>query len=262
MTFADLIKDFLDSTKERLKTPISGAFLYSFLIYNWRPILLLLFSNASIEDKIIVINNEYCTFWSLFIPLVIATFYTLLVPKIMLQIENDLTETKKGRLTNIYSVRKHRTSEKKSLAIDEVELNDIVSGNKSKQELVERIAILEQSSLQRAAADQNVIESLNTKLKEANDFSKEILERNHELSEIDENPIIKFYKIISAEDRNQLKNFVFSARPWKFENFSIELRRQLISNQLVYREKKSQDWLLSQKGASFIELVALLNQTS
>ncbi|KQO20940.1 hypothetical protein ASF10_15275 [Flavobacterium sp. Leaf82] len=89
MTIADLIKDFIDSTKERLKTPISGAFLWSFIVYNWRPIFLLIFSDTSIENKIVVINYEYCSFWAIFWPLVIATFYTLLIPKIMLLIDID-----------------------------------------------------------------------------------------------------------------------------------------------------------------------------
>lgn len=119
MTISDLIKEFIDTSKERLKTPISGSFLWSFLFFNWRPILLLFFSDTSIENKIIVINHEYCNFWAIFWPIVIATFYTLLIPKIMLQIDNDLADTKDLRVTKRYEAKKHLVQQKTNVAKEE-----------------------------------------------------------------------------------------------------------------------------------------------
>ncbi|MFH6937609.1 hypothetical protein [Flavobacterium sp. FlaQc-30] len=142
MTLADLIKDFIDTTKERLKTPISGAFLWSFIIYNWRPLFLLLFSSASIEDKIIVINHEYCNFWAIFWPIVIATFYTLFIPKIMLLIDKDLAPTKDERVTTIYESKKHLIIEKTKVAHEEFLLKNAESGNKEIQNLQDENATL------------------------------------------------------------------------------------------------------------------------
>lgn len=60
MTITDLIKDLIDTSKERIKTPIAGAFTLALLIYNWRPIVLLFSSKMSIEDTIDRIDKNYC----------------------------------------------------------------------------------------------------------------------------------------------------------------------------------------------------------
>ena len=51
MPMKDLIKDFLEASRDRIKTPITGSFALAFILWNWRPILILLFSGKSIEDK-------------------------------------------------------------------------------------------------------------------------------------------------------------------------------------------------------------------
>ncbi|MFH7014655.1 hypothetical protein [Flavobacterium sp. FlaQc-47] len=185
MTLADLIKDFIDTTKERLKTPISGAFLWSFIIFNWRPIVLLLFSNTSIENKIIVINHEYCNFWALFFPFFIALFYTILVPKLMLQIDKSLIETKEERINNIYLEKEHLVDKKTTLASKEFLLKSAESGNKEIQELLDQIESLKQHnfSLQESIkqindSNKNTIEELNKRLKISNDSLIE-LQRNY-----------------------------------------------------------------------------------
>jgi len=177
MTLADLIKDFIDTTKERLKTPISGAFLWSFIIYNWRPILLLFFSNASIENKIIVINHEYCNFWAIFLPVVIATFYTLLIPKIMLLIESDLAPTQDDRVTKRYEAEKHVVKQKTNVAREEFLLKNAESGNKEIQELLDQIESLKQQndglneSIKQINDSNNAtINELNNRLKISNDI--------------------------------------------------------------------------------------------
>ncbi|MET3027946.1 hypothetical protein ABXT06_14800 [Flavobacterium sp. UW10123] len=146
MTLADLIKDFIDSTKERLKNPISGAFLWSFVFYNWRPICLLLFSKTSIENKIIVINHEYCSFWAIFFPIVIATFYTLLIPKIMLEIDKDLEPTKDARITKRYASKKHEVVEKTKVAKAEFLLKSEESGTQTIQEFMSQIEALKENN--------------------------------------------------------------------------------------------------------------------
>lgn len=165
MTLADLIKDFIDTTKERLKTPISGAFLWSFIICNWRPIFLLLFSDASIENKIIVINHEYCNFWAIFWPIVIATFYTLLIPKIMLQIENDLAPTQDERVTKRYESEKHLVQQKTNVAREEFLLKSAESGSKEIQELQDEIQSLKQKN-----------EGLQESIKQINDSNKKTVD--------------------------------------------------------------------------------------
>lgn len=146
MTFTELLKDFIDTSKERLKTPISGAFLWSFFIFNWRPVFLLLFSNAQIEDKIIVINHEYCTFWSIFWPVVFATLYTLLMPKITLLIDKDLASTQEERITKQYEAIRHEVRQKTGVAKEEFLLKSEESGNQTIQELNSQIDALKDTN--------------------------------------------------------------------------------------------------------------------
>ncbi|KVV16362.1 hypothetical protein [Flavobacterium sp. TAB 87] len=181
MTFPDIIKEFFNSTKERLKTPISGAFLCSFVIYNWRPVLLLLFSNASIEDKIVIINHEYCSFWAIFFPALIALLYSLLIPKIMLSIDNDLSETKKSRVDNIYDVKSHTMIKKLKFAAQQFDLKNIETGNKQIDDFQEQIKNLKESNEQISNSHNNAVIQLNNELKNANSFSEKLLKELNSL---------------------------------------------------------------------------------
>jgi|GEM_PF-1922202 len=176
MTFADLIKDFLNSSKERVKNPLSGSFLWSFIIFNWRPFLFLIFSDVSIENKIIIINHEYCSFWSLVVPLIFSILYTLLMPKITLFIDEILAETKVNKVNHIYKEKEHLIEKKTTLAGKEFLLKNAESGNKEIQDFADQInslqlqnETLQQSLIQSNEVSKNTIAELNNKLKLAND---------------------------------------------------------------------------------------------
>lgn len=174
MTIEEILKDFIDTARERLKTPISGAFLWSFVIYNWRPIFLLMFSKASIEDKIIVINHEYCNFWAIFFPVFIALFYTLLIPKIMLSIDKDLFETKKERVNKKYDALDHLKEQHIRIAKKEYEQKNVESGSKEKQDFMDEIASLKEIIKQR---DESLVQ-----IGESNKKSTDQLNHSLELS--------------------------------------------------------------------------------
>lgn len=175
MTLVNLINDFIETSKERLKTPISGAFLWSFIVWNWRPLAVLLFSDASIQDKIIVINNEYCDFWAILCPIFLAILYVTLLPKLMLIIDNTLIETKALRVENIYQAKIHSATQKTDLADIEFKLKEIQSGSKQIQDLLDEIESLKaqmetqkESFKQMNEADKSTINQLNKRLKNAN----------------------------------------------------------------------------------------------
>lgn len=195
MTVVDLIKSVMDASKERLKTPISGAFLWSFILYNWRPIAELFFSKVTIEDRIYIINQEYCTPWAIIIPLGIAFVYTIGVPMLMVKIDNMLSNTKKLRIHNIYESKGYTLGCKIELAKKEFELKNIESGNKQITELQDQINTLEESKSQINEANKNTVELLNEKLKESNDIIKSMVK-----NELD-NP-----NLIELNSRNQKRD--------------------------------------------------------
>ncbi|AWM12449.1 hypothetical protein DI487_00180 [Flavobacterium sediminis] len=97
----ELFKTVISSTNERVKNPFIGSYLISFVLVNWRAFVFLLFSKASIEDRIIVINYEYSTFLGLIIPLIIAVFYVLALPYLNLGIEKATTKASNEREKNL-----------------------------------------------------------------------------------------------------------------------------------------------------------------
>jgi hypothetical protein len=168
MTIADLLKDLIDTAKERLKTPISGAFLWSFLIYNWRPITELFFSKLAIEDRIYIIDQEYCKPEAIYWPLGIALFYTVVVPYLMWLIDWPVVSAKKIRLAKVYENKTNILKEKIKIAEKILELKNVESGNKQISELQDQINTLEESKTQIIQANKNTVNQLNEKLEELN----------------------------------------------------------------------------------------------
>ena len=71
---------FIESTKDRLKNPMIGAFIIAWVAINWRFIFILFFSNKKIEDKITFIETNYFDLnYNLWIPLGFAVFYILIL---------------------------------------------------------------------------------------------------------------------------------------------------------------------------------------
>lgn len=84
-TIRELLIEIIESLRERLKNPIIGAFIFSWLAINWRIVLVLLYSNQTIEERIGIIEESYLNiYFNLLIPIGVATFYLGVVPYISL----------------------------------------------------------------------------------------------------------------------------------------------------------------------------------
>ncbi|NDI99570.1 hypothetical protein GWA97_10835 [Flavobacterium sp. LaA7.5] len=138
----DLIKDILETSRDRIKTPITGSFALAFLLWNWRPILVLLLSDNSIEDKIKHIDKNYCNYWALLIPLVIAVVYVIAVPYIMAGLEwlTKIAIEKRKSHKGAQSLFDLKITKK--IAKEEFELTQVRSGQRDISELNDRIAEL------------------------------------------------------------------------------------------------------------------------
>lgn len=65
----EIFTSFFESSNERIKNPLIGTFIISWTIINWKPIVILCFSNNEIVEKINLIESEYSSvFKYLFIP--------------------------------------------------------------------------------------------------------------------------------------------------------------------------------------------------
>lgn len=178
MTLVDLIKDLIDTSKERFKTPISGAFIWSFLIYNWRPVTVLLFSKISVEDRIYIIDQEYCKPEAILWPIGFAIFYTVILPFIMWAIDWPVVYGKKIRLSKVYEAKKNELAEKIKIAATVFDLKDAESGNKEKQELLDKITELTNINAATVDSHKNIVSQLTSNLEESSKIIQELRTNN------------------------------------------------------------------------------------
>jgi len=55
----EFFKAFFANATERIKNPLIGTFLMSWIVFNWKAILVLLFSINGIETKLTDLSNKY-----------------------------------------------------------------------------------------------------------------------------------------------------------------------------------------------------------
>lgn len=181
MTIADLFKELHDTAKERIKNPIIGAFICSFIVYNWRPIFILLFSEMSIEERIEFISNK----WEVIFPIIIALGYTLLIPLIMIFMDYALMPMKRKRISNIYENKGFTTDQKIIYAEKEFLLKNAESGNQERQALLDQIDTLERSKTQMDESNNNIVSNLNEKMATLNrSFEENVKLKNKEINDL------------------------------------------------------------------------------
>lgn len=213
MDFFEFIKDFTDSAKDRIKTPITGSFTLAFIVYNWRPLLLLLFSKATIEEKITIINADYCSVWAIIGPLLIAVIYVAAVPYIMMGLEKMTGVALVGR-------KEHKSNQKlkdlqlqEGIYAQEFKNTQIKSGNRDMEQLNDRNDSL-----------QIQVEELNTLLKNSSDSNHAIIEE---------------FQRKENDDKVRIEQLTLNVNDMKFKLSSIlnETGVQSVLNELVQVER-------------------------
>ncbi|MCK8143189.1 hypothetical protein MW871_14965 [Flavobacterium sp. I-SCBP12n] len=265
MTFFDFLKDLNDTAKERLKTPISGAFIFSFAIYNWRPIAQLFLSTNSIEDRIEIINVEYCNWSAIIVPIVMALIYTLIVPAIMIMIDWILVPIKKNRITRIYVSKEFLTEKKIKYASQEFKLKSVETGNKQIEEFQMKIKTLEESLKQMNNSYNNTISELNERLSQSNLLNVNYLEevnflKTNKESEESDSYIIK---TIPKKIKEQFLRINYSRTDGEidFSNHDVSesLIKYLIAYNLVKKHNEDGKFYITTKGVNLFHHLNMVN---
>lgn len=132
----ELLTTFFETSKERIKNPLIGAFIFSWIAFNWRPILILLFSEKQIEGKLTLIGAEYSSInHALWFPLLAALFYVVILPYFSWLLEFALKKAVEGRGKNLIEQQKNNIIDKQILAIEEIKLEDIKANYREKADL-------------------------------------------------------------------------------------------------------------------------------
>ncbi|PKR81776.1 hypothetical protein CW751_00090 [Brumimicrobium salinarum] len=152
----------MQSSKERIKNPILGAFLISFIVFNWKPIFIVLFASQPIQEKINQVEVSYSTYLTnIWLPLAFALFYVLILPYIMLLFDKMSKKALEGRKNNILNQKLFDYESKKQLAKKESELEDERAGFRDTANLNKKIDVLTRQIEERD-------ETINTLQKELN----------------------------------------------------------------------------------------------
>ncbi|HGF0116369.1 TPA: hypothetical protein ACGBTX_000536 [Klebsiella aerogenes] len=80
--FKELISSFKSTALERVKSPILGAFVFSWFVFNWRGFLILLFSKSGIEERIIYIEHYYNWLTLYVFPIALALALCWILPRL------------------------------------------------------------------------------------------------------------------------------------------------------------------------------------
>ena len=194
----ELIKSIFANASERIKSPLIGTFITSWTVFNWKAILVLLFSIDDIETKLTLLSEKYSHIGNLlWYPLFVTLLYIFALPYINLGIDWLLNHSSKERDKRIHNNK-----------VDAIE-ESIVIANK-KIELEDRYKTLNEKSKYNQQVDSlnNDIKILEVQLNEETNSSKMVINKLNE-----ENA--KLVKIIT-ESNNQINDLQFQNR--KFNN--------------------------------------------
>lgn len=267
MTIADLLKDIIDTSKERVKTPISGAYLLAFLLWNWRPIALLLFEKVTITQKIIVINNDYCNKWAILGPLLLGLFFTVGIPYLMALIDWALMPAKKMRLKNSYHAKTNDINEQLQIVETELKLQDKRNRSKTTEDFEIKIKELE-SRIETEKATHNVIvEGYENKVKDLTEKLQN--EYNDKTSEVQKHAKTKSQNaLINMMTKTKFHrkdfNFMYNIKLplGNFDHFNSDSIDKKILDFLVeknFANLSTNGYQFTESGEKFIEFIQSYN---
>ncbi|NEN25361.1 hypothetical protein G3O08_17840 [Cryomorpha ignava] len=123
------MKEFLQSlfktTEERIRNPFIGAFMTSWLLFNWKPILYILLSSYAIGNRIEYVEEHFSNYILLFwLPLIAALFYVLVLPYLNLGFDRLLKKSQLKRNLIVIETQKRNIANQIELAIGEIKLEE------------------------------------------------------------------------------------------------------------------------------------------
>ncbi|EPE0675806.1 hypothetical protein ACSFSI_001615 [Escherichia coli] len=78
----DIYSSFRQASLERVKSPFLGAFVFSWLCFNWQMLAILFFSSKDIEKRLAIINGSFGIVSFLIAPICTTALIVILLPQI------------------------------------------------------------------------------------------------------------------------------------------------------------------------------------
>ena len=168
----DFIKDIIDSFRqsslERVKSPFLGAFVFSWIAFNWQALIILVFSEKTIEKRLGVINDHYDIGSFLLGPICTSMLITFLLPQIN-KIITKLQDKPNSDTIELTLTSKIRVAELQQ-SIAEIEAKKKLADKKEEKYIEESIYRIKEENEklnEQLLSTDLTINDLNTKLSEA-----------------------------------------------------------------------------------------------
>lgn len=163
--FLEFLRESVNSAMDRLRFPFFNSFIISWFIFNWKPLLIVMFSEEQLEARIAHVSFHYSELSNiLYYPLLSATLYTILTPMLKYFVAYLLTDINKENRDAKYDFVIDSYSKKNILAAKQYEYQLSKEGAKKVEELSTEIETLkaEKEKLQneKIQADQTIQEKI------------------------------------------------------------------------------------------------------
>lgn len=233
----EFIVGLFTTASDRLKNPFLSSFLFSWIVINWKPVFVVLFSKLSIEARITAVSNLYGGVWHLLLfPLVCAVFYVLGLPYIMLAIDRLSKHSREGRKEVKYLELKKDLESKEIILKLEYKNEETRAG---KRTLQEQFQANEKLTKELATKNHKISELVNTarasdievaRLSKLLSIHQRIIEKNNEQYSL-ENEIDKLYDdesfqiaydVLSSGDTMNPFILISKNLPFKLDSFKTE----------------------------------------
>lgn len=264
MTLIDFFKDVYDSSKNRLKSPFISSFLISWLIFNWKGILIVLFSTFEMKDRIYLVETgEYTDVWTcLLFPSIAAIIYVIILPYLFWILDYASTHSRNIRRAirktdrlNVLDIESAIVIKKEQLAKQRVKtLSEENEESKIQSLISEKESLLEEAITSREIADKLRLE--NTKLK------KQVSEKDL-YSEVDHardswNRYIEEWEVFSHSKLNKEFDFVVDVYekeefPSFNESFITDMSLREFYERGLILVRPDRGFTLTEKGTAFAD---------
>lgn len=257
----ELIKNIFQTSNERIKNPFIGSFIISWIMFNWKSILTVLFSKNNIEGRISYVSENFTKIdYNLVYPLIFSAFYVLVFPYLMLLIEWLSKNAKKGRKKNLVSEKIDDLIDKQRIAKEERKYEEEKAGNVEISVLNSKIKELTNDNEEKRKSLESLKIDVSEIKKEKNRLQQYInleIPDNVEYSDSEKEKLDEEYKeflkteVSSYFEKIGTEISQFKSIPESTENIVIE---KLIYSGLVNRiddENQRTYYLLTKRGKYF-----------
>lgn len=121
----DFFKTLFANATERIKNPLIGTFLMSWIVFNWKAILFLIVSTNDIESKFETLSANYSNIWNLLgLPLFVTILYIFGLPWLNLWIDDLLYYSNEKQRKRVHKKELKTIKLKEDILIANIDLEN------------------------------------------------------------------------------------------------------------------------------------------